>query len=51
MKGKYQCVRKRWYPDKIKAMLEIQRVNEKYGAHITRCYKCNWCLGYHLTSK
>lgn len=51
MKGKYQCVRHRWYPSKEMAEEKLIDANKKYNILLTRVYKCNWCLGWHLTSK
>ena len=51
MKLKYQCVRHRRYPSKEFAEAEMVKAIHKYGINLERVYHCDWCLGWHITSK
>lgn len=51
MKGKYQCVRHKWYHTKEIAEKAMEVAIHKYKINLTRVYKCNWCYGWHITSK
>jgi hypothetical protein len=51
MKIKYQCVRHRFYLTKEIAEKAMIVAIHKHKVNLTRVYKCNWCAGWHLTSK
>lgn len=51
MKGKYQCIRHKYYYSKEVAEQAIPHINKIFNINVKRSYKCNWCAGWHLTSK
>lgn len=51
MKLKAQYLRHRRYPTKEVAQIALSNANMKHKILLVRVYECDFCRGWHLTSK